>query len=303
MKFKLPEAVTRTVATTVLKTKKNSPTILFAGGVVGVVTTTVLACKATLKVEGVLEEAQTKKIQAKTVFESKHPDYSENDYKKDMTVLYIQSAVSLTKLYAPAVILGAISIGMLTKSHSIQRSRIAGLTAAYAALEKGFREYRGRVVDEYGEEKDRELRFGKQSKSVIVEDKNGPKKKAVKTVGDGGGSIYSKLFDEYNPNWSPNHDYNVVFLRGVQRQLNDQLRAKGHLFLNDAYRDLGLDDTKAGAVTGWLWDPKGKDGRDSYVDFGIFDGPDLDRIRDFMMGDEGAVWLDFNVDGIIYDKI
>lgn len=297
MKFQLPSSVTRTVARQLLVAQKNSPTILFVGGVAGVVATTVLACRATLRVEDeVLTPAQTMLETART---HQSPTYSEGDRRHDITLIYVKSAAKFCKLYGPSIVLGAVSIGMLTKSHNILTTRNAGLTAAYAALDKGFKDYRKRVVNEYGEEKDREFRFGTDERTIVTEDKNGPKKQIVKTAGDGGGSIYSKLFEDGNVNWDVRPEYNVIFLRGMQHRANDRLRAKGHLFLNDVYRDLGFDDTPAGSQVGWLYNGDG----DGYVDFGIWDDASMERFHDFLIGREGAIWLDFNVDGPIWDRI
>jgi hypothetical protein len=88
-----------------------------------------------------------------------------------------------------------------------------------------------------------------------------------------------------------------------QNFANDRLRAKGHLLLNDVYDSLGLPRTAAGCVVGWV---KGGNGQttagDGYVDFGLFD-PETQEIRDFFRGDNGALWLDFNVDGEVYKLI
>jgi hypothetical protein len=296
MKFQLPTAVSRTLARQILLGRKHSPSILFVGGVAGVVTTTVLACRATLKVEDVLNEHEKTAMDIKSLV---HPSYSEKDRKQDMTVLYIQTVVKFTKLYGPAIILGSVSIGMLTQSHNILSKRNAGLTAAYAAIEKGFKDYRGRVVDELGEEKDREFRFGKETDTVIVEEKNGPKKVKKTTFGDGGGSIYSRIFDEYNQNWDPRPEYNVLFLRGQQNYLNDKLRANGHLFLNEVYDNLGISRSPEGSQVGWLYEG----GVDRFVDFGIFEDAGMTRMHDFLIGREGGIMLDFNVDGVIWDQI
>lgn len=301
MKFKLPDSVTRTVARQILIGKKHSPTILFVGGVVGVGATVVTACRATLKLEEVLETGQTDREMAKAVLnDERHPEYTEADYKKDMTILYVRNAVGVCKLYAPAIVLGIVSIGALTGAHRIQRGRIAGLTAAYAALDQGFKDYRSRVQAEYGDDKDRELRHGVDTKTVVVEDKNGPKKKVMKTAGDGGGSIYAKFFDEFNVNWNPQPEHNHLFLSGQQKYANQRLQARGHLFLNELYEELGFEHTKEGALVGWIWN---KGNGDDYVDFGIWDDRSMTRFHDFLVGKENGIWLDFNVDGVIYDKI
>lgn len=293
MKFKLPSAVTRTAATAVLKSKANSPKILFVAGVAGIVTSGVVACRSTLKVESVLAEHNKHKADIKLV---NHPDYSDKDRQHDMTLLYMQTTMKFTKLYGPPIILASISIGMLTKSHNILSKRNAALSAAYAAVEKGFKEYRGRVVEELGADKDREFLYGKETGTIMVEDTNGVKKK--KKTFAAGKSAYSQIFDVYNQNWENTPEYNILFLRGQQNWLNDKLRADGHVFLNDAYRLLGFPDTTAGAVVGWVLD--NPEGGDNYIDFGIWTDRNMDRMHDFLIGREDGIMLDFNVDGEIF---
>lgn len=293
-------AVTSKIGRQILIGKKNSPTILFASGVIGVVATTVLASRATLRLEEVLIETHADFTKAKDVRERHAEKYSDTDYRKDMTYIYIRTAVKITKLYGPAIIVGGLSIASLTGAHNILTKRNAALTAAYAAVEKGFAEYRQRVVDEYGPEKDREFRFGKETREVLVEDTNGPKKKQVTHHGTRGNSIYARLFDENNKNWNHNPEYNMLFLRGQQNYANDRLQAKGYLMLNDVYDMLGLPRTTAGQVVGWLKDGNGN----GFVDFGVFDNNgNVERFYEFMVGRENALLLDFNVDGPVYQQL
>lgn len=276
-----------------LKLRSQSPTIFFIGGVIGMVGTTVLACRATLKLEETLEEHTAL---ADKVKEFEDEKYSEMDRKQDTAIVYVRTAVSVIRLYAPAILLGSASIAMLTKSHNILVKRNAALTAAYAALDKGFRTYRARVIEKYGEDEDRALRYGEE---LVTEKDETGKTKKVRRVGENGSSIYSKFFDQLNPMWSKDPEINKLFLRQQQNYLNDVLKIRGHLFLNEAYDALGFDHTQAGSVVGWKI---GSDG-DNYVDFGIF-RPDADeRVIDFVNGRERSVLVDFNVDGIIYDKI
>lgn len=299
MTLNLSGAVTRNFARSLLVAQKHSPTILFAAGVVGVVATTVTACKATLKLEEVISEASENLETAKNL---QHDDYSERDRQKDVAYIYIQSAAKLGKLYGPSIILGSLSIAALSGSHNILTRRNAALTAAYAAIEKSFKDYRKRVISEFGSDKDRELRYGTETKSINITDANGnTKKKTVSVVSSTSPSPYARFFDETNRNWSPTPEYNVMFLRGQQNWANDRLRARGHLTLNDVYDELGLERTKAGFVVGWLWD--NENAGDGYVDFGIFSDNSLQRMHDFVTGREGVILLDFNVDGVIYDKI
>jgi len=290
MKY-IPNAVSMKAGRALLVGQKHSPTILFGAGVAGVVGTVVLACRATLKVEEVLEEAQKKVMDVKTV---QHVNYSESDRKQDLVIVYTQTSLKLGKLYGPAIATGVLSIAALTGSHHILSKRNAALTAAYATLEKGFKKYRERVVEELGEEKDREFRHGTQ-KITEVDPETGKKKTRIGPAADP--SIYARFFDADNPRWEGGPGYNIHFLKSVQNWCNDMLRARGHIFLNEVYDHLALERTKEGSIVGWLWDGDG----DNFVDFGIFKGDG--QSRDFVNGREGAILLDFNVDGPIWDRI
>jgi len=286
-------AIGRQIARQALKVEKNSPAILFGAGLVGVVGSTVLACRATLKLEDVLDEGQEKIKKAKTL---EHREYSEKDRENDVRIITIQTGVKIVRLYTPSIVIGGASIAALVQSHNILTKRNVALTAAYAALEKGFAEYRQRVIDKYGEEEDRNFRYGTREVEILEDGK----KKTVTRVGDGIPSIYARFFDPLSPEWNKEPEYNLIFLQCQQTYANDLLRARGHLFLNEVYDSLGIPRSKAGSVVGWII----TNGQvaDAFVDFGIWAGDDH-NVRDFVNGREGSILLDFNVDGVIYDKI
>lgn len=291
----IKNAVTSKAARQVLIGKKHSPTILFGAGVVGVVASTVLACKATLKLEEVLDEAEHTR---KAVNELQHHDYSQQDRAQDHAKITARTARNVAKLYAPSVAVGIVSVAALTGSHVVLSRRNAAVMAAYSALDKGFNQYRARVKEEFGEEKDREFRHGVETRSEVVETKDGSKTIEHKSVAKGMPSIYARFFDEGSTLWQRQPDYNQFFLRCQQNYANDLLKARGHVFLNEVYDMLGLPRSKAGAVVGWVIS---KDG-DNFVDFGVFEG-NSERARAFVNGQEHSILLDFNVDGVIYDKI
>lgn len=289
----LSEVITRGLGRQSLVLQKNAPTLLFAGGVVGMVGSTVLACRATLKLEEIVDTSRRDLGIAKNIDDNR---YSEQDRKKDTTIIYLRSGASIVKLYGPSVILGAASITMLTKSHNMLTERNAALTAAYVALDNGFKGYRSRVIEKYGEDVDRNFMYDAQEVEIQEE---GKKAKKGLRVGSRILSPYARFFDECSSSWSPNREHNRIFISCQQNFANDLLHSRGHLFLNEVYTMLGLDHTSGGAIVGWVTGGEG----DGYVDFGIFD-PDSDaRIRDFVNGREGSVLLDFNVDGIIYEQL
>lgn len=294
-----------------LQIQKHSPEILVTVGVIGTVASTVMACKATTKVSVILEETKEKVDQVHTVLESDEyteEEYSVEDSKKDLAIIYAQSAVKFAKLYGPSILLGAASITCILASHRILTKRNVALAAAYAGLDKGFKNYRKNVVERFGEAVDRELKYNiKAQKITDVEvDEDGKEKKVKKTVDviSDNPTIYSdyaRFFDESCPAWQKDPEYNLVFLRAQQQYANDKLIAQGHLFLNEVYDMLGLPRTKAGAIVGWVYDDNNDFG-DNFVDFGIYD-VHRETARDFVNGYERSILLDFNVDGVIYDLI
>ena len=308
MKNELMNNLSRNVHKLGFKIKKHSPELLLGAGIVGVVASTVMACKATTKVEDILAESKKRVETVHKVLED--PDIPENKYsaedgKKDLAIIYAQTGLRLAKLYAPAVGLGVLSIASIITSHNIMNKRNLALGAAYAAVDAGFRDYRRNVVDRFGEAMDRELKYNIHRKEIeeVTVNEDGTETKEVKTVDvtnlkTGIGSEFAKFFDEYNNNWSPNAERNKKFLLDQQRWATDKLRSKGYLFLNDVYEMLGIPITAAGQAVGWVYDPKSET-LSNKVDFGIFDLYKEEN-RLFVNGYERSILLDFNVDGNVF---
>lgn len=302
-KTEIIKSVNGVVSKTVMKLKKHSPEILVVAGVAGAVVSAVVACKATTKVNAILEDTkdtldvihdgmETGAINGKT--------YTTEDGKKDTAMIYVQTGVKLAKLYAPAVILGTLSITSILASNNILRKRNIALGAAYAAIDKSFKEYRGRVVERFGEEVDRELKYNikaKKFEEIEVDPETGKEKKVKKTVMVADPNLqsdYACYFDSKSRNYETNQDYNRMFLKAQQTFANDKLQTRGHLFLNEVLDDLDLPRTPAGQIVGWT-----KDGPDGYVNFRI-----VEVERETEDGHhEPVLLLDFNVEGNIWDKM
>lgn len=290
------------------KFKKHSPEILAVAGVVGIVTSGIMACKASTKLSGVIEETKEQLDQVHDYVEKNgfSDKYTEEDSKKDTAIIYTQTAVKLVKLYGPAVILGTLSITAMLTSNKILRKRNIALAAAYTTVDKAFKDYRGRVVERFGEELDRELKYNLKSKEIeeTVTDENGEEttvKKTVKAMNPNDISQYARFFDESCSSWNKSQFHNQMFLKQQQNYANDLLKAQGYLFLNDVYKMLGMDVAPYGQVVGWIYDEKNPVG-DNFVDFGLYDLNDEAK-RLFINGRERTILLDFNVDGNILDLI
>lgn len=302
-KTEIMKSVNGMASKIVMKLKKHSPEILVVAGIAGTVVSAVLACKATTKVAEILDET---KGTLDTIHEGMETgaingqEYTTEDGKKDTVVVYAQTGMKLAKLYAPAIILGTLSITSILASNNILRKRNVALGAAYAAIDKSFKEYRGRVIERFGEQVDTELKYGikaKKFEEIEVDPETGKEKKVKKTVMVADPNLqsdYAVYFDSKSRNYETNPDYNRMFLKAQQAFANDKLQTRGHLFLNEVLDDLDLPRTPAGQIVGWT-----KDGPDGYVNFRI-----VEVERETEDGrHEPALLLDFNVEGNIWEKM
>lgn len=302
-KTEIMKSVNGVTSKAVMKLKKHSPEILVVAGIAGTVVSAVLACKATTKVAEILDET---KGTLDTIHEGMETgaingqEYTNEDGKKDTVVVYAQTGMKLAKLYGPAIILGTLSITSILASNNILRKRNVALGAAYAAIDKSFKEYRGRVIERFGDQVDTELKYGikaKKFEEIEVDPETGKEKKVKKTVMVADPNLqsdYAVYFDSKSRNYETNPDYNRMFLKAQQAFANDKLQTRGHLFLNEVLDDLDLPRTPAGQIVGWT-----KDGPDGYVNFRI-----VEVERETEDGrHEPALLLDFNVEGNIWEKM
>lgn len=302
-KTEIMKSVNGVASKAVMKLKKHSPEILVVAGIAGTVVSAVLAYKATTKVAEILDET---KGTLDTIHEGMETgaingqEYTTDDGKKDTVVVYAQTGMKLAKLYGPAIILGTLSITSILASNNILRKRNVALGAAYAAIDKSFKEYRGRVIERFGDQVDTELKYGikaKKFEEIEVDPETGKEKKVKKTVMVADPNLqsdYAVYFDSKSRNYETNPDYNRMFLKAQQAFANDKLQTRGHLFLNEVLDDLDLPRTPAGQIVGWT-----KDGPDGYVNFRI-----VEVERETEDGrHEPALLLDFNVEGNIWEKM
>lgn len=310
MKTELVEKVSRSVHKVGFKFKKHSPEILAVAGVVGIVTSTVMACKATTKVNDIVDEAKETidKIHdsvGKGLHTSDGEEYTEEVANKDLAIVYVQTGWKFAKLYGPAVALGVASIGCMVGSNHILRKRNVALAAAFKAVDTSFKEYRGRVIDRFGKDLDRELRYNIKAKEVeeTVVDENGKETTVTKTIDvidpNTAHDIYSIVWQEGNEGWTKSAELNKFFLIQTQNQANDKLRLNGILTLNEVYDMLGAPRTKYGQLAGWVY-TKDCSAGDNFVDFGLFD---VNTPCDLVNCTERSVVIDFNCIGNLLDYI
>ena len=289
--------------------KKNSPEILLGAGIVGFVGTIVLACRATCRADEVLEfhRRKIKDIEDAKEIADADPEgemsYDIEIYRQDKAIRYLKTTGNLAKLYAPTVAVGALSLACILTSRNIMQKRYLGVVAAYNGLSAAFEEYRKRVRDEYGEGLDKHFRYGTTYEELPVYDENGKKTKEKEQVEKTETGMVMqtddscRFFDSSNPNWDKNPAFSMMWLRGQQNILNDILHTRGHVFLNEVYDALGFPHTPQGAVLGWI-DGEG----DNCIDFGLYD-QNKENVRRFVNGVDNVLMLEFNHDGVIWDRI
>lgn len=310
MKSEFVNGVTRAFGKVGLSLKKHSPEILLVVGVVGTVASTVMACKATTKVKDILEETKEQVDQVHEVLESdeiSEEEYSVEDSKKDLAIIYAQTGLKFVKLYGPSLAVGALSLISILTSHKMLRARNLALATAYTAATKAFKDYRGRVVDRFGKELDRELRYNIKAKEIeeVVVNEDGTETTVTTTVNvadPNAFSIYSIAFCEGNNGWTKDPELNKVFLLQTQNYANDKLKSRGWMTLNEVYDMLGAPRTKNGGLAGWVYTDDSSAG-DNFVDFGIFDIYNNPKAGDFLNGRERSIILDFNCIGNVLDYV
>lgn len=281
MKY-VPKVVSRKVGNTVLRAQKNSPQILFVSGVVGVVAAGVMACRATLKIHDEIDMTK------KQLWDLDSLDISVQEERHIKQDILLHFSIKAVKAYGPSLAVAAVSITCLSKSNSILKERNAALTAAYVGIQQFLEEYRSRVRGEVGEEKEKDLYYASKTVALVEDTDKGPK--TVMGSAPTVGGPYAAIFDENNYVFQDSQEYNIKFIRLQADHLTNQLRAQGHLFLNEVYDKLNIPRTSTGQVCGWY---VGDDGSDDFVEIMIT------PLHDF----HGSLLLDFNVAGMVYDML
>lgn len=308
MKLAIMNTLKRTVGVGKIKLKQAAPDIAIAGGTVAMFGAGIWACKKTLRLDDVMAEYNETIEKTEAAVKDEVIDYTEEDMIHDQKILVGKKIIAGAKLYSGPILLaagGAFAIAMGTREH---RKRTATALASLASITESFRQYRKRVAEKYGEEEERRLRYNIHRAKIEGEefDENGRSKKTKKKVDTidpdkvNEYSPYARFFDEASREWSKDPDQNFMFLRAQQKLANAKLIRDGYLFLNEVYAALDIPETKEGHYVGWIYDEK--DGKDRFVDFGIFD-IHKEAVRDFDLGYERSILLDFNVDGPIIDKV
>lgn len=274
IKTKILERTPRVVFRAV--SKVTQPKVLFGGGALAVVTGGVLACRATLRLPEIMDN-----------FEGEVERESSDADPKTMSYIYAKHGLIIAKNYAVPVGVTVVGFALMTTSHVKLTRQNEALVAAYSTLSAAFDSYRERVREELGEKKEAELYYAPTEVEQGIADA-----KAL-----AGASPYSRWFDRSSDQWTEDPEYNKVWIQAQVEMFNRLLRVRGYVFLNEVYERLGLPVTKEGQVVGWYYEHGSTDFKS--IDVGVYEHHN----REFLNGKTPDILLDFNVHGVITDKI
>lgn len=284
------------------KVKAKSPEILLVTGIVATVGAVGTAIYATVKAKEVLDEDEFDEVD--DVVEDEFDEF--DDVVEEKKGIDIKKVGRIALYYAPTVALTGVAIASNIGGYKIQKKHIAALGGTLVTTLGILNNYRDRVREEVGEDREKELFDGHCSKEVIEYDENGNvvTKASIENRSDDYFHMWfgpTKKNGEKNPFWTDNLEQNISFLFATQRTLSDMLVVKGHIVLNDIYEALGEDpDYTSGMVIGWRYIKENENG-DNIIDFGV----KYDEANDIypVVGENGEILLTFNFDGVIQEDL
>ena len=213
---------------------------------------------------------------------------------------------TLLHAYAKPFLFMSGGTALILGGHGIVSKKLATTTASLISTDRLFRNYRNNVIEDQGEEADFRYRTGIKTVNVetVEQDVRGRKRKVNKeydVIDEIAGNPFLKFFDESNPNFTKNPTQNLDFLNTRLSFLNRRFIAEGFMSLNDVLYDLGFNRCAEGSVYGWIYDPDDPNCHNE-IDIGI---KDIRRttIQNAINGYEPVILLNFNVDGLIIDKL
>ena len=202
---------------------KRSPEILLGIGIASGITTTILAVKATPKAIRLIEQAETEK-------------------EKPLTTK--ETIKEVWKCYIPAAISGAASVACLIGGHSINAKRNAVLATAYKLSETALMEYKNVVMDDFGEEKAKELSEKVMQRRI---DNDPVTNREVLITGTGTQLCYDGISGRY-------FESDLNSIKAAVNKMNETMIHSMYASLNDFYYEIGLSNTELGDMLGWNLD-------------------------------------------------
>ena len=221
--MKIPTSVIRVAGNALSTIKKYSPQIMMAIGTISSVAAVVEAVKQTPKAMDILEAHKKDKDSIEAARAEYPEEYSEQEYKKELVALYARTGAGLAKTYAMPVIMEAASLMCFHGAHRIMNNRNKVLAASLATMTNAYNDYRNKMIEELGEEKEEQIRLGLDTEKEIVEtvdEVTGKKKKKTTPVnvfymGKSKLGPWDFLWGENDYNYDQSENINETTLRNI----------------------------------------------------------------------------------------
>lgn len=218
--------------------RKHSPEILTGIGIAGMVSTTVMAVRATPKALMLIEEE--KRRQNADIRETAKAN-GETEIVHIDKLSHVDTIKTTWKCYIPAVITGTLSAACLIGASSVNLRRNAALATAYTLSESALKDYRDKVIETVGEEKEKEVRKAVAKEQI---ERNPVENNEVIITSTGDDLCYDVLSGRYFKS-------DVSKIKQAVNEINRQLLFDTYVSLNSFYDAIGLDGTKIGDDLGW----------------------------------------------------
>lgn len=251
--------------------RQASPYILFGIGLISFGGTLATAIKATMKLEPILDAHRIERANIKhsiSQAEELTEDATELENlpkveKKEVRKLYFHTVGKIGRLYAPTAALGALSLGSFTASAGILRGRYLMACGALERVTEAFEDYRHRVVEDVGEEKDLEYFYGLDKDKITVEEEDAESGKTKKVKKDGLAGdptgLFTRRFKKFDSRdgsgstqWDESPIYNYTYIMGIISQCQNQADAGMYVYFDRVLDQLGFScDDESEHMAGW----------------------------------------------------
>lgn len=302
--------------TGLLIAKKHAPELMIGTGILGFGATIYETVKATNKTNDILEEKEAVVTTIEAMREECNDhEYTDNSYRRDLQEANRRAKWGIVRAWAPVATLGGASVISILGGYKILNGRYVATAAAYKVLENGFERYRGNVIEKFGKDTDWQMLHDikaeelmkareEQGRNKDIDADNKRRKVAKKRKQTAYADIYNNIFDEYSDRWQRywNAEQVLHYLKTKQNELNDMLRIRKHVFVNEVNDALGFERTPEGQVTGWILT---RGNPNSHISLGIDEMPEseLREILGTHRNEDIRVKIRLNPDGLIYNLI
>lgn len=241
---------------------------------------------ATHKLE---EKNKAKNEKLEKIYQAKDDGIiDEKEESKEIRKAYVKYGLDICKYYAAPLTSAVTGTLLILSSHNDMKKRYLALGAAYTTLDQSFRQYRDRVKEKLGEEEEKRLHYGIETKEITNED--GSKETIEYINPDILYGPFTYIFDESSEVYSKEYMANKTRLMALEAWATNKLVADGYLYLNTVLSELDIPiDTRTSA--GWVYDKH--DPGKNIVDFGLFRLNSSAKMA-FINGTERSIILEFN---------